>query len=280
MSTQTEVPKTIPGVAEVSELLSVTTINKTALGIGEPLFNWGIRKTAEVAIDRHGFIGKLLSEDGRDDAIEWLSARQRRISDKAKIRGTAVHTAAEQIALGVAPEISEEYRPYVEQHASWLEEFRPRFLLAEAPVYNPTVGYAGTLDGIVVIGDDPRPTVVDYKTTEHPPEKRNRPPYFEAALQLAAYARAELVGVTPERRERQGKRWYAFDPHAPYEPMPEVNLDYGLVIVISPYDCFAVPTRIDDEVWRAFRYARELAVFRLDESPTLFRPPLRPGAST
>jgi hypothetical protein len=187
------------------------------------------------------------------------------------MRGTEIHAAAEAIALGAAPTIPPGNEAYVEQYARWIGRFQPKFLMAEAPVYNPAEGYAGTLDGIMEL--DGLPCLYDIKTTEHPPGgDRARPPFPETALQLVAYARATEVGVISEQRYASGKRYYLYDPSAKHEPMPQVA--GAFVLVLSPFDCTAIPVRIDDEVWRGFRAAIRCARFNVVTSKSLFGPQL------
>ena len=258
-------------MSEPLRLWSVTTLIKLGLGTSEPLVNWVARSTAEAAIDQRRVIDEMLRADDRAGAIEHLVKARYRKSGKAAVRGTDFHRVAEQFALGAEPEIPEHVAPYAAQYRDWLERFQPRFLMSEAPVYNVTEHYAGTLDGIIELGG--RRLLVDLKTTEHPPDgERSRPPYPEAALQLVGYSRAELVGVLSEQRYSGGRRYYLYDPDAEHEPMPEV--DGALCIVVSPFDCLAVPVRVDDEVWKAFRHVRECARWQIETSRGLFGPPL------
>jgi hypothetical protein len=145
--------------------------------------------------------------------------------------------------------------------------------MVEAPVYNATEGYAGTTDGILKL--EGRPFLFDYKTTEHPPTKESRPPYGEVALQLCAYAHATEVGVLSEQRYSGYRRYYLYDPTAKHEVLPEADTDWALAIIVSPYDCRAVPTRIDEPVWQAFLNVKEVARFQteLAAKRELFRPP-------
>jgi len=200
-----------------------------------------------------------------------LSGSRWATSRKAAARGTDIHKAAEQIALGVTPEIEDDVLPYVEHYTAFLNEFKPKFLMSEAPVYSPTHGYAGTSDGIMEI--DGKTVIFDLKTTAHAPDSgRARPPFGEVALQMCAYSRAEEVGLLSEMRYAGGKRYYIYDPAAKHEPMPKV--DGALCIVISPYDLMAVPVRIDDEVWRSFRHVMEAARWQVATSRNVFGPPI------
>lgn len=265
---------------EPLRLWSVTSLLKLGMGTSEPLVNWAVRTTAEGAIDNLAVVQAMLQSGDRQGAVEHLVRIRFRRTKAAMMRGTEIHAAAEAIALGAAPPpIPEGNEPYVEQYVRWVERFRPEFVMAEAPVYNPAEGYAGTLDGIMKL--DGVPVLYDIKTTEHPPGgDRSRPPYPETALQLVAYSRATEVGVISEQRYAGGKRYYLYDPSATHEPMPEVA--GAFVIVLSPFDCTAIPVRIDDEVWRAFRCAIGCARFNVVTSKSLFGPQLslRPEVPT
>lgn len=255
-------------MSEPLRLWSVTTLLKLGLGTSDPLVNWAVKTTAEYAIDHRSAWASLAEED-RDGALELLTKARYRKSGKASARGTDLHKAAEQLALGLAPEVEPEILPYVEQFRRFLTEHEPEFVMSEAPVYSPTRFYAGTCDGIVVL--DGQRLVFDIKTTEHGPDSgRSRPPYGENALQLVAYRRAEIVGVLAEQRYASGKRYYLYDPDSQHEPMPET--DGAIVLTISPHDYVITPVRTDDEVFRCFLAVREAARWQVDISSRVFGP--------
>lgn len=262
-------------MSEPLRLWSVTTLLKLGMGTSDPLVNWAVKTTAEYAIDQRDAWTPLAEAD-RDGALELLTKARYRKSGKASARGTDLHHAAEQLALGVPPDVDTEILPYVEQYRRFLEEHQPEFVMAEAPVYSPSRFYAGTCDGVIVI--DGQRVVFDIKTTEHAPDSgRSRPPYAEVALQLAAYRRAELVGVLSEMRYAYGKRYYLFDPDGAHEPMPET--DGAVCVVVSPFDYTLTPVRTDDEVFRCFIAARECARFQVDVSKRVFGPQIAARAT-
>jgi hypothetical protein len=246
----------------------VTTLIKTGLGTSEALINWAVNTTAEFAVDKHKAWGEL----ERDEALDLIKRARYRKSGAAAARGTNLHAAAESLALGVQPkDVDKVVLPYVEQYQRFLTEMSPEFLMSEAPVYSPTFGYAGTLDGIAVI--DGKRVVFDVKTTEHAPDSgRSRPPFPEVALQLCAYRRAEFVGVLSEQRYASGKRYYMFDPNVAHEPVPET--DGAVCIVVSPFDYMVVPVRTDDVVWTAFRHVMECARWQVETSRSVVGPPV------
>lgn len=258
-------------LAPTRRLWSVTTLNKEVLGAGEGLVQWHIGQAAEAAYDGIETLQTFVKRGEREAAVKWIKDSRWTKSDQAKARGTDIHTIAEKIALGEKPEVAPNIVPYVDQYRRWLDAFAPTFLMAEAPVYNLSYGYAGTLDGILELSG--QRLLFDYKTTPHGPDSgKARHPFPEVALQLVAYANAEEVGLLAERRYEQGKRYYVYDPTATHEPMPQV--DGALCIVISPHDCIAVPVRIDEGVWANFTRLRWLADLLLEQRSTLFAPPL------
>lgn len=248
-------------------LWGVTTLIK--LGVpNEALTHWAANTTAEYAVnEREGWLP--LAERDPEAAYELLRKCRFRSSGKAKDRGTSLHDYAEQRALGVTPDVPEGLEEYVVHIDRFLDEHKPKFLLAEAPVYNLTLGYAGTLDAVVEI--DGKTCVLDMKTTDKLPDARSRPPYSDIALQLVAYARAEQVGLTPpQQRQYYGRRYYVVTDDIPMEPMPKV--DGALALVISPVDYRLLAVRIDDEVWQGFKAAREVARWSAHTSKNVLGP--------
>lgn len=262
-------------MTETVNLWSVTTLIKLGLGTGDALVNWAVRTTAEYAIDKQDAWAPLATAD-RNAAVKVLCDARWQKSGLAAARGSDLHRAAEQLALGQTPDVEEHILPYVQQYQRFLETHEPEFLMAEAPVYSPSQHYAGTCDGVMVLGG--RPVIFDIKTTDKPLDARSRPPYPEVALQLVAYARAELVGLLSEKREANYKRYYVFDPAAHHEPMPVV--DGAVCIVVSPYDCRIIPVRIDDEVYRCFRHVKECARWQVDVSRRVIGPEITAAQST
>jgi hypothetical protein len=243
-------------------LYSVTALQKMALGSGTGLVNWHCEQTAITAVDKRSTVEAMLRESGRDETIKWLVSSRWDNVDRARVRGTDVHKAAEAIALGIEPTIVPGTEPYVEQLVRWYRKWRPEFMLAEAPVYNVEHAYAGTCDGIMVL--DGHRLLFDYKTTDKGPDARSRHPYSEAPLQIVAYARATEVGVLAEQRyDGFQQRYYLYDEAAQHEPMPTV--DGALCIVISPFDCFAVPVSIGEIAWQAWLHTIAVARWQSEQ---------------
>jgi hypothetical protein len=261
-------------VSEQANLWSVTTLLKLGLGTSPALVGWAVRTTAEYALDHTDALAPLAAAD-RGAAIKVLTDARFQKSGKAAARGTDVHHAAEQIALGQTPDVEPHIRPYVDQYLGFLERHQPTFLMAEAPVYNLSQRYAGTTDGIMELGG--RQLIFDLKTTDKDLDAKTRPPYPEVALQLAAYSRAELVGLLSEKREVNYARYYVYDEAAHHEPMPAV--DGAVCIVVSPFDCRVIPVRIDDDVYATFLHVRECARWTVDTSKHVIGPEITAAAS-
>lgn len=263
----------------MTELVSATTLMKDALGTSSGLVYWNKQQVAGVCFDHYKMLGAFVEDNDREGATKWALGKVWDELGSAAARGTDVHTAAEKYALGLLPEVDPVVEPYVTQYRRFLEDFKPEFVMAEAPVYNLTMGYAGTLDGVAVI--DGKTVVVDIKTTAHGPDAKDargkpksRPPFPEVALQLTLYRHAELVGLLADRKEIQYRRYYVYDPLAQAEPMPET--EGGVCIVISPEDYQVVPVDTSERVWKACRHVIQVARFQTQTSKTVFGPAIAP----
>jgi hypothetical protein len=211
-----------------------------------------------------------------DYALRWLKGTSDRVRDAAADRGSKVHEITEDVVKAAANEAErlviagadrltilarcgEETRPYVESHLNWIDDFRPLFLMTEATVYNRSAGWAGTLDdGFILPTIWPGEPVCNDKKT-------GREIYAEVALQVAAYARGEFVGM-PDGSE-----------------MALPRFRHGTVLHLLPGPTSKFPRgyefrelRINDDVYRSFLYACEVARFRLETASTVIGEPIVP----
>jgi hypothetical protein len=257
-----------------TELVSATTLIKDALGTSRGLVVHGKKTIAGIAYDRNKIVRQFIEDEDRDGAIKFMLDQEWAGLASAASRGTEIHRVAEQFHLGIAPaEVEPLIEPFVHQYRRFLEDFKPEFLLAEAPVYNLTHRYAGTLDGVAVI--DGKPVVVDIKTTAHGPDSgKSRPPFPEVALQLTLYRHAELVGLLSDKKEIQYRRYYVFDPEAHAEPMPET--EGGVCVVVSPEDYMVVPVDTSERIWKACRHVIQVARYQTETAKTVFGPSIAP----
>jgi len=231
---------------------SVTSILSRA--IPKPaLINWAKKVTAEYAVENYEQLGSLIDTDVQG-AIDWLKGAAWRQRDKAANLGTYVHDVIEAQILGLAePEPPyDEHDPLkmVMQFHDFVDTVKPKWIAAEAVVFNRAHGYAGTLDAICTIDDDTY--LVDVKT--------GKGVYAETALQLVAYRNAEFMGL-PDGEEL---------------PMPPVN--ECAVLHIRPEGWKLIPMTAGDREWAFFTRACTMAKFG-DESRDMVGKPIYKGAA-
>lgn len=228
---------------------SVTTILKALPK--DALVAWGMKVVAEYAVREYERLFAMVKAAGEDQdalagVIGWLKGSPWRERDKAADIGTAVHARVEAHILGrpLPPPplpLRAKLSGFDEFIADFAPEFPTEFEAAEMTVYNRREKYAGTLDFAAFIGG--RRLVVDTKA--------GKGVYPEAALQLTAYTHAEFTVIDGQEialpRPDGGAVLHLTD-----EPNPMTGKRYAFI-----------PVRTDDEMWRAFRYVRE--VFRFSE---------------
>ena len=255
-----------------SRLWSVTTITKEGLP-SAALLGWAVKATAEWVVDNADAV-RVMAESDRDAALDVVKQARYRKTGPAAARGTALHKAAEALSYGETPEIEPFHQPWLDIYRQFLDDHQPEFEMAEAPVYNLTYAYAGTLDTIVRI--DGRLLLLDIKTHAKKIDEP-RPPYPDVALQLAAYRHAELVGLAaPRQVNYHSRRYYLYDEETATAPMPEV--EGAVCLAVSPTDYTLTPVRTDEDVWHWFLHVREVARWVVDGSQTVLGPPIRPPA--
>lgn len=222
--------------AKGDRIPGVTTI----LGEGLPkpaLVNWAGNVTAEYAVNRWEELAGLEVSD----RLKRLKGARYEDRDAAAKRGTEVHALAEQLTLGHEVKVPDELRGHVESYCAFLDDWEPTPILTEVTVINYTHGYAGTLDMVYRL---PSGAVVlaDIKTTRSGI-------YGEVALQLAAYANAEVY-LTPDGEKR----------------MPQVDECHALWIRADGYSVY--PMEFGPAVFDDFRRVYQVARL-MDRLPTL-----------
>jgi len=101
-------------------------------------------------------------------------------ADKAKSRGTTVHSIIEATKQGAKiEEVPEAFAGYKKAFDTWLADIKPEIVENEKTLVNIVKRYAGTCDMIAKI--DGKSYVVDFKTS------KDGATYQEAELQIAAY---------------------------------------------------------------------------------------------
>lgn len=233
---------------------SVTTILRA-----EPkpaLMYWSARKAAERAIEmtRSGELADALHAGQEREMIDVLRNACWDHRDDAADTGSAVHHAIERAILhgdqpDYVPPMSDAARPRFQAFREFEARYRPTWEASEATVYNRPHGYAGTLDAIAVIGG--RRFILDVKT--------GKDVYPNHALQLAAYARGEFIGIASP-----GGGFGAQE-----HPMPKV--DSAAVLLLRPRSWRLVEVDITAPVFDAFLVCMQMADWTTRVSRTAVR---------
>lgn len=219
---------------------SVTTILKAAPK-GDALIGWSAKVTAEAAIAavQNGTLPAMVAQDAAA-AQKFLTQSRFTKRDAAADAGTLIHEAIEAWILGKPlPEIPRELEGHWRFFQQWCREYRPKWELSEATVYNRSQVYAGTLDIIARIGK--ARWLIDGKTS--------KAVYDSHALQCCAYTRGEFVGM-PDGTEAE---------------LPEIHR--AGVLLVRPKSTRLVEVAIDDDVFRSFLYIREVFRWMEDIAP-------------
>lgn len=214
------------------------------------LVYWSANEVADFALDNLDQLRALCAKDERGAAYDMLKRAPWRKRDKAAELGTNVHAAIEAYLLGrPMPEWPLPIRPRLEALKRFLDQYEPEIEMAEASVYNRRSQVAGTLDSVMrltlPLQEGPKRYVLDVKS--------GKGVYFETALQLASYSRAEFVGM----------------PDGSEYPMPQI--DGGLVLHLQEDGQFRLlEMDIGDDVYLAFEYARGVFRFLEETSKGVF----------
>lgn len=202
---------------------------------------WAAKMVAEEAVSHLPEVMGMVLKSGESAAVDFLKRAPDRNTGNAADVGTLVHDLAEQtFTTGQVPKVVHpDLRPYLDHLDDFLQTFQPEPLLVERTVWNRTEGYAGSFDLVANIdaGDGPERVIVDVKTTRSGVHE-------EVALQLAAYAYAEVV------LDEDGTE-------TPWE-YPTA----GAVLHLRPEGWKLVPVRLGEDTFHIFRALLE--VFRWD----------------
>jgi hypothetical protein len=208
----------------------------TVIGDGVPkpaLIDAAARETADYAVNHWTDLADL-------DLAKRLRKIEKGRFEKwnaAKVRGTKVHSYAEQLIAGETVEVPDAYVAHVDQCLAFLADWTVVEVAVEATVINRQYRYAGTLDLLARFGTTPALWLLDWKTSASGV-------WPEAALQLAAYAHATSM----------------LDGDGAEIPMPAVAGAAAVHLRADGYDVF--PVDISDETFRVFLYAQQVAHFR------------------
>lgn len=204
-----------------------------------------------------GVLDALYDADPQS-AFEWLKKAPYEDRDAAGAKGTKVHAAFEAWLKGDdAPEITD---PDIQKMFDDLLLLNERYQIAwersEQTVFNSEVGYAGTMDGVVLIqfpGEEkPRRCVADIKTSR----SVNKAEY---QMQLAALKYGSVI-VHDDGSE---------------EPMPETD-ELGVILWVRPeQEPQIIPAVVDDQAFQHFKFCVAMAYAeKVADESVAFLPPL------
>lgn len=195
---------------------------------------WGIKSVAEYAATH---LDRLVEMQpmGWEALVAALKQSPYTDRDKAARRGTEVHALAEKLLAGEEIDVPEEIAGHVESCIAFLDEWKPKPVLVEAVTASRKWGYCGTLDLVADLPNGGR-AIMDWKTTRSGI-------YGETALQLAAYAHAEVY----------------LDAAGVERPVSDLGIQtgYGIWLRADGYDVY--PLDISDDTFKFFTHVAYVA---------------------
>lgn len=110
-------------------------------------------------------------------------------SDNGKSKGKEIHRAIDDYCEFGMIDISEEYRPYLDNFIRYIDEHQYEIVASEVMLYHPVYNYAGTID-IIVTNKKGEYGMIDNKTGDLQPKLH--------AVQLQAYTDMWSANKMPE----------------------------------------------------------------------------------
>ena len=163
--------KSIPGVT--------TLLGK---GLSKPaLVYWSAKMVAEWVADNEADV-EALRRMGRGPMVNALKGVPWDTRDTAAVRGTDIHSLAEELVHGREVEVPEPLADVVAGYVRWLDAWAPEVIWTERPVANRKWWYAGKPDIVCTIAGET--WLLDWKSS--------KAIYGDNALQVACYGNAEF----------------------------------------------------------------------------------------
>lgn len=210
---------------------------------------WAAKMVAEYAVEHRESWAELPA----DDAVKLLKGAPWSKRDKAGDRGTAVHNTIEALTRGEplpANLTTEDEVDCAIAAEAFMKRRGSTVLGVELTVYNPAVGYAGTLD-LWEIDADGVTWILDYKTSTAV--------YAEYAVQLAAYLNATHAIVHKVQIPGKGEKWTGkvveWGPH---------KAERLGIVHVRPDGATLHPIAYSKRLWDVFRAAAFVKSWQLD----------------
>lgn len=139
--------------------------------------------------DTHEYIVDGRSTPSVTEILQPLTSRgyaniNPSVLETARLRGSAVHEALENLDYDIEPEIVPEIIPYIQAYEEWKSIYRPTWTGIEQITFCQEGWYIGTLDRIGYLNGSEL-AIVDIKTSNP-----TRESYMAVSLQTMAYAMA------------------------------------------------------------------------------------------
>lgn len=203
------------------------------------LMYWAAKLVAEFSVKNLEVLQNLVDHGDTVGAIQLAKGAPNRDRDKKADVGTAVHEAVEALILDKPlPDWDSTVAKHMDHFLQFVKDWDVTFEASEAQVYNRAERYAGTFDFTAII---PRLPDFGYAGPRCLGDvKTGKGIYPEVGLQLAAYAHGEFIGL-PNGTE-----------------VPNPKYDVGAALHLRPGGYKLVPARIDDDIFLAFKYVREV----------------------
>lgn len=239
----------VPGVTSI-----IGVLDKPAL------VGWAANVTAEAAVERWDELATFPPLQRYDE----LKGARFNVNRKATTDGKRIHYLGEQLAHGGEVEVPEHIRGQVQAYARFLDDWQLEPLFTEAAVGSSENLYAGTLDAVMT---SPRIGTCLFDL------KSGKGVYGEVAMQLAAYANADLrLERTVETGPRGGKKNVDVE-HTPAMPA----LDGFMVAHILSDAVSMLPITVTERTFEFFLYCRELWEWKQAQNrdnPDAYDPPV------
>lgn len=197
-------------------------------GLPKPaLPRWASKSVAEYVATNRDHLRDCF--DWMDDAqlVAMLKQVPWTQRDQAAVQGTDVHALADKLTHGQEVDVPDHLTGYVESCVQFLDDWRIEPIATERTVAHRKWGYCGTFDLVGRLPDG-RVAICDWKTSRSGL-------YAETALQLAAYANAEVY------LDDDGEH-----------PVADLGITDGIGVWLRPDGYDAFPLDISEPVFKAF----------------------------